>query len=79
MPSAITRDITDEHWENLDDLIPEPKRRADGRGRPWKSRRAVMNGIFGFYAPVLHGRTSPSAIRPTRLATAGFNNGSAPE
>jgi hypothetical protein len=41
MPSATTRDITDEHWENLDDLIPEPKRRADGRGRPWKSRRAA--------------------------------------
>ena len=46
MPAATTRDITDEHWEILDDLIPEPKRRVDGRGRPWKDRRAVLNGIL---------------------------------
>ena len=46
MPAATTREITDEHWEILDDLIPEPKRRADGRGRPWKSRRGVLNGIL---------------------------------
>ena len=53
MPAATTREITDEHWEILDDLIPEPKRRADKRGRPWKSRRAVLNGILWGYAPVL--------------------------
>jgi len=46
MPAATTRDITDEHWEIVDDLIPEPRRRVDGRGRPWKSRRAVLNGIL---------------------------------
>jgi transposase len=46
MPAATTREITDEHWEILDDLIPEPRRRADRRGRPWKSRRAVLNGIL---------------------------------
>jgi transposase len=46
MPTATTRDLTDEHWEILDDLIPELKRREDGRGRSWKSRRAVLNGIL---------------------------------
>jgi len=46
MPAATTRDITDEHWEILDALIPEPRHRVDGRGRPWKSRRAVLNGIL---------------------------------
>lgn len=46
MPAATAREITDEHWEILVDLIPEPKRRADGRGRPCKSRRTVLNGIL---------------------------------
>jgi transposase len=46
MPAATAHEITDEHWKILDDLIPEPKRRADGRRRPWKSRRAVLNGIL---------------------------------
>ena len=46
MPTATARDLTDQNWEILDDLIPEPKRRQDGRGRPWKSRRAVLNGIL---------------------------------
>ena len=46
MPLAKTRDLTDTQWETLDDLIPEPPRREDGRGRPWKDRRAVLNGIL---------------------------------
>jgi transposase len=46
MPTKTARDLTDQHWKILDDLIPEPKRRQDGRGRPWKSRRAVLNGIL---------------------------------
>src|SRR5260370_20928493 len=25
---------------------PEPSRRKDGRGRPWKDRRAVLDGIL---------------------------------
>jgi transposase len=46
MSLASTRDLTDAQWEVLDDLIPEPPRREDGRGRPWKDRRAVLNGIL---------------------------------
>ena len=41
-----TRDLTDEQWKILDYLIPESTRRRDGRGRPWKKRRAVLNGIL---------------------------------
>jgi len=41
-----TRDLTDEHWKTLDPLIPKPRRRRDGRGRPWKSRRSVLNGVL---------------------------------
>ena len=42
----IARDLSDDQWKVLDPLIPTPKRRNDGRGRPWKSRRSVLNGIL---------------------------------
>ena len=40
------RDPTDQQWKILNPLIPEHARRRDGRGRPWKERRAVLNGIL---------------------------------
>ena len=40
------RELTDLQWAILDALIPEPSRRKDGRGRPWKDRRIVLNGIL---------------------------------
>ena len=46
MPRTSTRDLTDAQWETLDKLIPEPPPRKDRRGRPWKNRRAVLNGIL---------------------------------
>jgi len=39
-------DLTDEQWARLDPLIPEPPRRADGRGRPWTPRRTVLDGVL---------------------------------
>jgi len=46
MARTNTRDLTDAQWAILDDLIPKPERREDGRGRPWKDRRAVLNGVL---------------------------------
>jgi hypothetical protein len=40
-----SRDLTNEHWDLIDRFLPEPVRRADCRGRPWKENRAVLNGI----------------------------------
>ena len=40
------RELTDLQWAVLDALIPEPPRRKDRRGRPWRSRRSVLNGIL---------------------------------
>ena len=39
-------DLTDEQWEVLEPLIPEPPRREDGRGRPWRDPRDVLNGVL---------------------------------
>ena len=46
MASPGSDDLTDAQWARLDGLIPEPTRRQDGRGRPWRSRREVLNGIL---------------------------------
>jgi len=39
-------DLTDEQWEILEPLIPAPPRRTDGRGRPWRDPRDVLDGIL---------------------------------
>jgi transposase len=39
-------DLTDEQWKLLEPLIPQPPRRQDGRGRPWRDPREVLNGIL---------------------------------
>jgi transposase len=46
MPLLNARDLTDLQWAVLEVLIPETPRRKDRRGRPWKDRRAVLNGIL---------------------------------
>ena len=39
-------DLTDEQWAVIASLLPELPRRPDGRGRPWRSSREVLNGIL---------------------------------
>lgn len=39
-------DLTDKQWDALEPLIPDPPRREDGRGRPWRDPRDVLNGIL---------------------------------
>jgi hypothetical protein len=36
----------DEQWAILEPLIPAPKRRPDGRGRPWRGNRECLEGIL---------------------------------
>jgi transposase len=38
-------DLTDKQWDVLEPLF-RPKRRADGRGRPWTDTRATLNGAL---------------------------------
>jgi len=44
--SAHCRDLSNAQWEILDTLIPEPIHCKRCRGRPWKDRRTVLNGIL---------------------------------
>jgi transposase len=38
--------LNESQWAELATLIPEPKKRADGRGRPWTPNREVLEGIL---------------------------------
>ena len=39
-------DLTEAQWWRLDSLLPKPRRRPNGRGRPWRDPRDVLNGIL---------------------------------
>jgi len=38
-------DLTDKQWEMIEPLF-EPTRGKDGRGRPWRDPRDVLNGVL---------------------------------
>ncbi len=46
MANRRGEELTNEQWAIIGPLIPEPPRREDGRGRPWKETREVMNGVL---------------------------------
>lgn len=39
-------DLTDKQWVVVEPLLPKRPRRADGRGRPWRDPRDVVNAIL---------------------------------
>lgn len=39
-------DLTEPQWELLAALLPPPRVRTDGRGRPWRDPRDVLHGIL---------------------------------
>ena len=47
LPAAShSRDLSDEQWVLIGPFLPKRARRTDGRGRPWRENRAVLNGIL---------------------------------
>ena len=38
-------ELSDAQWQLIEPIL-RPKRRSDGRGRPWQDTRAVLNGIL---------------------------------
>ena len=43
---ARGEELTDEQWAVIEPHLPEPPVREDGRGRPWRENREVMDGIL---------------------------------
>ncbi len=42
----MLRDLNDAQWAFIEPLLPALPRRPDGRGRPWRDSRDVLNGIL---------------------------------
>ncbi len=60
----------------LEPLLSVPLVREDGRGRPWRDPRDVLNGVpLGCSGQVHPGRTRLNAVRLIRLSTAAFRLG----
>src|ERR1039458_10474717 len=45
-PWRRTVDLTDGQWKRLALLLPKPRRRPDGRGRPWRDPRDGLHGVL---------------------------------
>ena len=43
---ARGEELTDEQWAVIEPHLPELPSREDGRGRPWRENREVMDGIL---------------------------------
>ena len=39
-------DLTEEQWGFVEPLIPKPRRRSDGRGRPWRDPRDILDAVL---------------------------------
>ena len=38
--------LADKQWEVKKGLIPDGTKRSDGKGRPWRDKRDVLDGIL---------------------------------
>jgi transposase len=43
---ARREELSDEQWKIIEPLLGEMPRRPDGRGRPWRDNRELINGIL---------------------------------
>ena len=70
-------DLTDAQWAVLEPTF-RPRRRPDGRGRPWTDPRAVLNGVLWVLRTARPGTICRAAIRRTKRVIVAFKRGSAP-
>jgi transposase len=43
---ARREELNDKQWEIIEPLIPQPAKRDDGKGRPRRDDREILNGIL---------------------------------
>ena len=63
--------LTDEQWELIGPLLPEPRRRRDNRGRPWALNRACLEGILWILQTGRPGGFCPTSFLRPRPAGGG--------
>src|SRR5579862_7774258 len=66
-------DLTDAQWAILEPVF-RPKRRSDGRGRPWRDTRAVFQGVFWILRTGAQWRELPSKYPPYQTCHRRFQS-----
>ena len=66
-------DLTDAQWAILEPVF-RPKRRSDGRGRPWRDTRAVLNGVLWILRTGAQWRELPSKYPPYQTCHRRFQS-----
>jgi transposase len=56
-------ELSDAQWELIEPIL-RPKRRSDGKGRPWQDTRAVLNGILWVLGTGAQWRELPKKYPP---------------
>src|SRR6476661_5202302 len=56
-------ELSDAQWQLIEPIL-RPKRRTDGRGRPWQDTRAVLNGILWVLGTGAQWRELPKKYPP---------------
>src|SRR5436853_6648893 len=56
-------ELSDAQWELIEPIL-RPKRRSDGRGRPWQDTRGVLNGILWVLGTGAQWRELPKKYSP---------------
>jgi transposase len=56
-------ELTEEQWEKVEPVL-RPRRRADGRGRPWHDTRAVLHGVLWVLGTGAQWRELPEKYPP---------------
>lgn len=56
-------ELSDSQWKLVEPML-RPPRRADGRGRPWQDKRAVLNGILWVLGTGAQWRELPNKYLP---------------
>ena len=55
-------ELSDAQWQLIEPIL-RPKRRTDGRSRPWQETRAVLNGILWVLGTGVQWRELPAGSR----------------
>ena len=66
-------DLTDAQWASLEPMF-RPKRRSDGRGRPWRDTRSVLHGVLWILRTGAQWRELPSKYPPYQTCHRRFQS-----
>ena len=67
-------ELTNAQWAVVAPLIPEPPRRADGRGRPWRPAREILDGILWILRTGAPWRDLPARYPPYQTCHRRFQH-----